>query len=823
MLKLGILGVNTGFGGSANTRTKAVEELQRLLLRGLHYGMLAQPAGQESPIRDENFKNLSCILASSLPLDDPVAATCMPESWVRASMLVRLNSLVTGASGVRESTIRNLMQLIEHDITPRIPIRGSISASGDLSPLSYIGGVMQGKSNLTAWAGKRSTGERQITRADVALAQANITPVKLVAKEGLAIVNGTAISTGVAALAIHEAHCQAVLSQILTAMSVEALCGSDESFHPFFAKVRPHPGQEESARNIYSFLAGSRLVHRNDGSEEASLRQDRYSIRTASQWIGPVLEDLLLAHQQVMIEVNSVTDNPLVFLDENESKILHGGNFQAKAITSAVEKVRQGCQTIGRMLSVQCTEIINPMTNRGLPPNLVADEPSESFIWKGPDIMVAALQSELGFLANPVGTHVQTAEMGNQALNSLALISARYTLDALDVLTQISAIHLTALCQALDLRALNINFLQSFRPSFVRQTRESFEGLSVDKTWLGKCEYTLWIEFKKFLDQTTCMDSEKRFLSIVSSLQPTILQAAPTSLETLIALKTWSENCYALALEQFIANRDHYTNHPDATPFLGSASRRMYRFVREQLSIPFLRETTIRTPEPELVDAKAIGGDAQNRGSETRETPTVGSLMTAVYQSMRSGELYGAVMDCLVEETTGEKLGNGNDQAKEILPLPVINGNDLSMETIIEKTMNGHHSARNSISSQMVNGTDPASKPIPLPVINGNDLSMEAITEKTINGNGLLKETAIEQMVNGNNTAKEVISEKLVNGNDPASKSIPLPMVNGTGPASKPIPLQTINGNSPPKETIAETLVNGHKPIPDQIVTMNGI
>lgn len=757
--------MNTGFGGSANTRTKAVEELQRLLLRGLHYGMLAQPADSEHRKNDEASRNPNGIFASSLPLDDPVAATCMPESWVRASMLVRLNSLVTGASGVQESTVRNLMQLIEHDITPRIPIRGSISASGDLSPLSYIGGVMQGKPNLTAWVGKRSTGERRVTRADVALAQANIAPVKLVAKEGLAIVNGTAVSAGVAALAIHEAHCQAVLSQVLTAMSVEALCGTDESFHPFFARVRPHPGQEESARNIYSFLAESQLVHRSDGLEEASLRQDRYSIRTASQWIGPVLEDLLLAHQQVIIEVNSVTDNPLVFVNGDESRILHGGNFQAKAITSAVEKIRQGCQTIGRMLSVQCTELINPITNRGLPPNLVVDEPSESFIWKGTDIMVAALQSELGFLANPVGTHVQTAEMGNQALNSLALISARYTLDALDVLTQISAIHLIALCQALDLRAMSVNYLESFHPIFTRQTRESFEGLCEDKTWLDKCEPILWTEFKKHLDQTTCIDSGKRFLFIISSLQPTILQAAPTSLETLEALKLWSQRCSAVALEQFIANRSHYVSHPDATPFLSSSSCRMYRFVREQLSVPFLQEATIRTPEPELVETKSIDENAQNWAAGKIETPTVGSHMTIVYQSMRNGALYGAVMDCLAEDTTEGKLNNGNSLAKETRAEPIING---------------HSPPKEPIAEQISNGDTPSKKPIPELTTNANGSPKDPIPTQFPNG------PIPSQPINGNIPPKEINAELLVNGDgdtlelDPVGNSDVL-AVNGGG------------------------------------------
>ncbi|MBH1945658.1 aromatic amino acid lyase, partial [Erythrobacter sp. YJ-T3-07] len=143
-------------------------------------------------------------------------------------------------------------------------------------------------------------------------------------------------------------------------------------------------------------------------------------------------------------------------VDVATRRVLHGGNFQAKAVTSAVEKARQGLQSLGRMLFSQLTELVNPATNRGLPANLVADDPARSFLFKGTDIMAAALTSELGFLANPVGSHVQTAEMGNQGINSLALISVRYTLDAVDVLSQLMAAHLVALCQALDLRARDI-------------------------------------------------------------------------------------------------------------------------------------------------------------------------------------------------------------------------------------------------------------------------------------------------------------------------------------------------------------------------------
>lgn len=432
-----------------------MEELQAALIRELHGGILSKPSQRGHGSSD------------TMPADDTDSTACMPEAWVRASMLIRINSLSGGHSGVRPILIKNMVELLRRGITPRIPLRGSISASGDLMPLSYIGGTLEGKKSITVWAGSGSN--RHVMSAAEALSKTGLNPIKLGPKEGLAIINGTAVSAGVGALAINDANKLSILSQALTAMSVEALQGTTESFDPFFDSVRPHPGQREAARNIRRFLSGSGLAQDKDGSAAGSLRQDRYSIRTAPQWLGPVLEDLELATRQVTIECNSVTDNPLMDIDpENleNTRILHGGNFQARAITSAMEKTRLALQTIGRMIFAQCAEIIDPKMNYGLPPSLVCDEPSESFLFKPIDIAIAALQSELGFLSNPAGNHVQSAEMGNQSLNSLALISARYTHVALDVLSQLMSYHILVLCQALDLRAMHFKFLEGFKPTF---------------------------------------------------------------------------------------------------------------------------------------------------------------------------------------------------------------------------------------------------------------------------------------------------------------------------------------------------------------------
>ncbi|MCJ1359863.1 MAG: hypothetical protein MMC33_009866 [Icmadophila ericetorum] len=640
-----IYGVNTGFGGSANTRTNATGELQKALMHHLHAGILA-----DHPKASSKAKDLTDHLArTSLPVKNVSASTCMPEAWVRAAMLIRLNSLAGGVSGIRECTINTLVELLDKNVVPRVPMRGSISASGDLSPLSYIGGLMQGNPAITAWVG--DVENRRIARADQALAEANIKPVKLIAKEGLAIVNGTAISAGVASLALHDVLCLAGLAQILTSMSVEALRGTDESFDPFFAEVRLHAGQKECAQNIFFFLSGSKLVHRSDGSEEASLRQDRYSLRTASQWIGPVLEDLVLAHRQLTVELNSVTDNPLI--DVHRNKMLHGGNFQAMSVTSAMEKARQGCQIIGRMLFVQCTEMMNPAMNQGLPPNLAVDEPSESYLFKGADVIVAALQSELCFLANPVSSCVQTAEMGNQALNSLALVSSRYTIDAVEVLMQLACTHLLALCHALDHRVMALKYLETFSPIFTSTTRETFKDL-IQGPQAEDMLPTLWTAFTAHLDKTTTLDSSTRFHSIITSLKPIILAHAPKSAETLHALEAWGVLCSEQALQTHKANRAQYMRNPDARPWLGAASKRLYGFVRGRLGIPFFGEGILADSHWDLgmlngdVNGK-VNGEFNGDDPTHHEAPSIGYFITLIFDALRSGAMYPIVVKCLQE------------------------------------------------------------------------------------------------------------------------------------------------------------------------------
>ena len=183
----------------------------------------------DAPVQRHRFNTFTEQAASS---------TYIPLTWTRAAITVRMNSLLKGCSGVRPVVVERLSDLLRHNIIPIIPLRGSISASGDLTPLSYVGGAIQGKPTIRIFGEDGSN-----LRADQAFRRAGLEPVTFQAKEALAIMNGTATSAAAASLALHDTHGLAILAQILTSMSTEALAGTVESFHPFFAQMRPHPGQ----------------------------------------------------------------------------------------------------------------------------------------------------------------------------------------------------------------------------------------------------------------------------------------------------------------------------------------------------------------------------------------------------------------------------------------------------------------------------------------------------------------------------------------------------------------------------------------------------
>ncbi|CVL09295.1 related to phenylalanine ammonia-lyase [Fusarium mangiferae] len=245
-----VYGVNTGFGGSAESRTKDLPALQSALLQLTQAGILAD---------EDTFGN---------------GLNSMSVTWVRAAMLVRCNTLLRGHSGVRLELVQALLLLLRKGMTPIVPLRGSISASGDLIPLSYVAGLLEGNPDI------RIRTPTSIMSADMALEVAGLEPITLGPKEGLGLVNGTAPSAALGCLAVHEENKLLLLAQDLVAMSCEALLGKAENYHPLISSVCPHPGQVQCSATILNFLEGSSLVQslKEEDKFRPGLAQDRYAL-----------------------------------------------------------------------------------------------------------------------------------------------------------------------------------------------------------------------------------------------------------------------------------------------------------------------------------------------------------------------------------------------------------------------------------------------------------------------------------------------------------------------------------------------------------------
>ncbi|KAF9012397.1 L-Aspartase-like protein [Cyathus striatus] len=622
-----VYGLSTGFGGSADTRTDQPLLLGHALLQHQHTGVL--PSSPKS--------------LDVLPLSDPMSSTSMPESWVRAAILIRMNSLIRGHSGVRWELIEKMNELLRANITPVVPLRGSISASGDLSPLSYIAGTLVGNPAIRVFHGPAKFGARQMSpSADVLLAN-NIQPITLASKEHLGILNGTAFSAAVASLALNDAVHMALLAQVCTALGTEALNGTRASHDPFIhATARPHPGQIECAQNIFYLLNDSKLVQLEEEEvsledDRYSLRQDRYPLRTSPQFLGPQIEDILAALQSVTQECNSTTDNPLI--DGETGIIHHGGNFQAMAVTNAMEKTRLALHHIGKLLFAQSTELTNPTMNNGLPPSLAATDPSLNYHGKGTDIATAAYVAELGYLANPVSSHVQSAEMHNQAVNSMALVSARATITSLEVLSLLTATYLYLLCQAVDLRVLNKEFIVGLEVIVAEELRSSF-GSFLSETQQEMLFQKIIRSMEHSLDKTTPMDNEDRMITAAASSTASII-------DYFMAGNFSEENTSIKSISQFrekVASRsaslfdslrkDFLTGQRGPSPassYLGK-TKAIYEFIRVQLGI------RMHGFENYNMFANGLGVDDQS----------IGQNISLIHEAIRDGKMQPVVLSLFI-------------------------------------------------------------------------------------------------------------------------------------------------------------------------------
>ncbi|EAW06408.1 aromatic amino acid ammonia-lyase [Aspergillus clavatus NRRL 1] len=615
-----------GFGGSADSRTDRVVALQSGLLQLLQAGVLVN---SDKGIDSQNQRSFD--------------SHAMPTPWVKAMMLVRCNSNARGHSAVSLPVIESLSRLIEHRITPVVPLRGSISASGDLIPLSYIAAAIEGSPDVFVQV--QDSDHSRIMNSRDALLSAGLDIHKLGPKEGLGLVNGTSASAALASLVMYEAHQLAVLVQAISAVSVEALMGNAESFHPFISAVRPHDGQIECARNVMTFLQGSRLAQNLErGSKNrnrAGLIQDRYAVRTVPQWIGPQLEDLLLAHQQVTVELNSSCDNPL--LDVKTDDIFYGGNFQAVSITSAMEKARTCLQMFGRLIFAQATELVDPNLNNGLPTNLVADDPSLSFTMKGVDISMASYMAELAYLANPVSSHVQTAEMHNQAVNSMAFVSSRYTMQAVEIVSLMCACSLYIGCQALDLRVLHLTYLERLKPRLHTLTSHTFVD-HLSKTDLCTFNEALSAHIDKAWPTTTRLKVSDRIEKTISSALPILMDtfsAHKSELVTFSTIQTWKSCAITLLGEIYNDTADAFFTYQHTEDMLGTGSKILYQTIRRQLGVPFHQG---------FVEHPTAEDDTLNG----RPKKAIGSWISVIYEAIRDGRLLDPLMLSLCGGDSGD-------------------------------------------------------------------------------------------------------------------------------------------------------------------------
>lgn len=406
-----VYGVNTGFGSLSDVHIPR-EELAAL--------------------------QVNLVRSHSAGVDEPLDVPA-----VRAMTLLRANVLAKGYSGVRPSTLDALVALLNAGVHPMVPRRGSVGASGDLAPLAHLALVLIGEGEVLHPPG-RSDGPRAGGAA--ALAAAGLAPVRLEAKEGLALINGTQASTALLGLALAHAARLAQCADIVAAMSLDALRGS---IHPFEARVhapRPHAGQQAAAANMLRLVEGSGI---NKSHEHCGKVQDAYSLRCAAQVHGAARDALAFARRTFDVEANAATDNPMVFSDSGD--IVSGGNFHGAPVAVAADVVCLAAAQLATISERRCDRLMNPSLS-DLPPFLTRHSGLNSGLMMA-QVTAAALASEIKTLAHPASADSIPTSASKEDHVSMSMAAGLKARRAVDLAIQVLAIEALCACQALDLLA----------------------------------------------------------------------------------------------------------------------------------------------------------------------------------------------------------------------------------------------------------------------------------------------------------------------------------------------------------------------------------
>lgn len=362
------------------------------------------------------------------------------QAQTRAIMAVRINSLAQGFSGVRYQLLQQVGQLLEHDILPLIPQEGSVGASGDLTPLSYLAAVLAGEREV--WY------QGQIQTAETVFKALDIAPIKLNPKEGLAIMNGTAVMTALACLAYQRAAYLSQLSARITSLVSVAIQGNAGHFDERLFAVKPHEGQIKVARWIRADLSDVGQSPRNDAR-----LQDRYSLRCAPHIIGVLEDSLPWFRQFIENELNSANDNPII--DSEQGRVLHGGHFYGGHIAFAMDSMKTAVANLADLMDRQMAQLVDPKFNHGLPANLSGANAEQAMLnhgFKAVQIAVSAWTAEALKLTMPASAFSRSTECHNQDKVSMGTIAARDCIRVLELTEQVAAAVLIAAVQAVELR-----------------------------------------------------------------------------------------------------------------------------------------------------------------------------------------------------------------------------------------------------------------------------------------------------------------------------------------------------------------------------------
>ena len=370
-----------------------------------------------------------------------------PREVVRATMLLRANTLVRGNSGVRLSTVNRLLSMLNVHVHPVIPEVGSVGASGDLAQLAHVVLAMMGE-GAAEYRG-------EVLPAREALILGGVELEELSYKEGVALINGTAFMTGIGALAVFRAERALRTAEVAAAMSFEALRGIVDAFDREVHWARPHPGQGDSASNLRRLIHGSELTLKGPGIEEGGMRvQDAYSLRCAPQVLGAVRDALGYTRRVVEVEMNSSVDNPLLFPDTG--RCLSGGNFHGQPVALAMDLLGLSMCSVGNIAERRVARLLDPKLSEGLPAFLVHPE-VERGLHNGlmlTQYTAAALASECKVLAHPSSVDTIPTSAGHEDHVSMGAAAARNGFRIVENVEAIVGIELLCAAQALDLRLM---------------------------------------------------------------------------------------------------------------------------------------------------------------------------------------------------------------------------------------------------------------------------------------------------------------------------------------------------------------------------------